>query len=410
MDLKSRLKTIHDFLKPYQSIWQNEIMLLYPDAFRDYPPGSLAELEGISDKADLISLEKKESAGIIHTPKLQAFYQEIQRLTFFPAIAPLPAIAENQETWRSITPKKKHEIKSLAPLIHQHYLKYNIEKIIDIGGGVGLLSQTLTCAYPLRIISLDQDRKLQLAGESRQKKYGKALHNVQFKTIAISEDAPDFLQQLTPQTMSLGLHTCGPLANSQVKGSAQKKISSIINLGCCYHKLHDQDQNLSSYARTYAPLIMNNFTLTLAAQSRKKMNEKDHDFKLMVKRYRYALHFMLVDLYDSRELITFGNSKEKDYSQSFSHYVREQFKRIDKKLLHTSQEIEDYYQRILPVAEKMLKAGIIRDAFGRVLETYLIVDRAIYLEEQGYEVEVLAVFDEEISPRNLGIFAHLANK
>jgi hypothetical protein len=55
----------------------------------------------------------------------------------------------------------------------------------------------------------------------------------------------------------------------------------------------------------------------------------------------------------------------------------------------------------------MLAAGLIRNALGRVMELYLLVDRAIFLEEKGYKVEVQEFFDEELSPRNIGITAEL---
>jgi hypothetical protein len=38
---------------------------------------------------------------------------------------------------------------------------------------------------------------------------------------------------------------------------------------------------------------------------------------------------------------------------------------------------------------------------------HILLDRAIYLEEQGYEVRVEEFFDEELSPRNIGITALL---
>ena len=38
-----------------------------------------------------------------------------------------------------------------------------------------------------------------------------------------------------------------------------------------------------------------------------------------------------------------------------------------------------------------------------VLETLIVVDRALYLMEAGVKVDVLPVFDEYVSPRNLAI-------
>jgi hypothetical protein len=46
-----------------------------------------------------------------------------------------------------------------------------------------------------------------------------------------------------------------------------------------------------------------------------------------------------------------------------------------------------------------------RSALARVVEVALVLDRASFLGEAGYSVRVATVFDEAVSPRNLGIFA-----
>jgi hypothetical protein len=65
-------------------------------------------------------------------------------------------------------------------------------------------------------------------------------------------------------------------------------------------------------------------------------------------------------------------------------------------------------EQIQVMIQRMLAAGLIRNALGRVLEVYLQLDRAIYLEEMGYTVQVEEFFDEELSPRNIGITACLS--
>ena len=87
----------------------------------------------------------------------------------------------------------------------------------------------------------------------------------------------------------------------------------------------------------------------------------------------------------------------------------EQFKRIKLSPRHTKNELDDFFDNedLKILIQRMLAAGLIRNALGRVMEVYLILDRAIYLEEQGYEVLVQEFFDEELSPRNIGITATL---
>lgn len=49
----------------------------------------------------------------------------------------------------------------------------------------------------------------------------------------------------------------------------------------------------------------------------------------------------------------------------------------------------------------------LRAAFGPLLETLLLLDRLLFLQEQGSSIEVvmLPIFDPALSPRNVAIIA-----
>jgi hypothetical protein len=53
--------------------------------------------------------------------------------------------------------------------------------------------------------------------------------------------------------------------------------------------------------------------------------------------------------------------------------------------------------------------NVVRNVFARPLEVILLLDRVLWMEEQGHAVELLAFFDHSISPRNLGLFAEIKN-
>ncbi|MFA5584103.1 MAG: methyltransferase, partial [Bacteriovoracaceae bacterium] len=308
MDFQTRMRRIHDFLKPYQNIWQNEIMLLYPNCFDHFPSDWLDEISQIDNTSDLLALEKKYYKGLLKNKELIDFYQEIENLTQFPRPPSFPPFSEDKYTWIKITPKKKHEIQKLAPLINEYYKSQNVERIIDIGGGIGLLSQTLAKSYQHKIISLDMDQVLQSTGEARFKKYGGGQTTLEFKHVRVSGEEAKFLVELQPQRMTVGLHTCGSLAVDQIRASAENNLKAIISLGCCYLKLSEDgsDQNISLFSQSFSsPLVMNPFALTLACGAHRKVSHKSISFKRQVKFYRYTLHTLLADHYQHSELIIF---------------------------------------------------------------------------------------------------------
>lgn len=409
MDYRQRLLDIIEFLKPYQRIWQNEIMLMYPNPLEGFPIEWIEEIAAIKDKKDIMRLEVKDFSGLVQNPSFQKFHQRIEELTAFPKSQVLTPMPADSFTFLHMIPKKQHEIKILAPAINELYQNQKIHEVIDIGGGIGLLAQTLSNQYGLNLISLDLDPILQKTGLGRNKKNAKRMdHFVRYEKVKVARDEKDFLKHLTSKTMTVGLHTCGPLAVDQIMGSSQQQVKALINFGCCYHKLKS-DQKISKFAQEHCPWIISPFALTLASRGHKKLQEKDYDLKLKVKSYRFAFHFLLHDHYNKKELVTLGNSKPKDYDKSFSTYALEQFKRIKLTPKHSPEELDEYFQN--PERKKliwdMLAAEIIRNSLGRLVEVSLLLDRVIYLQEQNYKAELLVFFDETISPRNLGIVARL---
>ncbi|MGE3609759.1 MAG: methyltransferase [Bacteriovoracaceae bacterium] len=413
MNYKERFQEIHDFLLPYQNVWQNEIMLLYPDPFKDYNLEWINELASFRDKNDVIKLEKKEVQNYLKSDSLIRFYDRIEQLCHIhsaPDLAPMPS---DQFTFLFMIPKKQHEIKKLAPFVNDFYQKNKVERIIDIGGGIGLLSQTLNKEYNLKITSVDMDAVLQKTGQDRHEKNARHPENkIEYLNLRVDADNLAFGNILLSNHITLGLHTCGSLANDQMKASVKKKIKGMINFGCCYHKLEKdpQGQNISKFAQGLKEKIeMNHFALTLASRAHRKMDEKDYDLKLKVKLYRYAIHFLLHDHYGFRELVTLGNSSPKLYDESFGTYVLEQLARIQVLPKHTKEELDAYFEDTerQNLIWKMLAAGLIRNALGRLLELYILLDRAIFLEENGYTVDMMEFFQEEISPRNIGLIASL---
>jgi len=255
------------------------------------------------------------------------------------------------------------------------------------------------------------DEALQKRGQAiHTKKAGKGQQEVEYHQVKVDPENSKFKALLEPEDMTIGLHTCGALANYQMMASAQSQIKFIINFGCCYHKMFYQEnsQNISAYSKTLeSQITLNNFALTLSTRAHKKMNEKDYQLKLKVKFFRYAFHILLHDHYDIKELVGLGNSSPRLYEENFSTYALEQFTRLKLKPKHSSKELDLFFQepRVQELIWKMLSAGLIRNALGRLLELYILLDRVCYLEEQGYQCELHEVFNETVSPRNLGIFA-----
>lgn len=384
-------------------------MLMYPAPLNGYQMTWIEDLRRFKNRKDVIRIEKKDVFSFITNTELITYYKQIEKLCKLPQIQDYPAMPETPWTWLFMIPKKQHEIKRLAPHIQHIYQKNKIDKVIDIGGGIGLLAQTLNNQYQLKVTSIDMNPVLQKTGFERHEKNAKdAKNKVSYKNLKVESNG-EFPQMISENAMPVGLHTCGKLALDIITVCAKKKVPALINFGCCYHTLDQAPglQNISQFAQNHDPVWMNKFALTLACRAHRKMDDKDFNLKQKVKYYRYAIHILLHDHYDIPELVTLGNSNPKLYDRPFSEYVLEQLKRISVEPRHSASELDAFFvdENLQTLIDRMLAAGLIRNALGRVMEIYLLLDRALYLEEEGYQVKVQEFFDEELSPRNIGITA-----
>ncbi|KAL5565125.1 hypothetical protein UlMin_028289 [Ulmus minor] len=68
---------------------------------------------------------------------------------------------------------------------------------------------------------------------------------------------------------------------------------------------------------------------------------------------------------------------------------------------------KEIWKEVEPFLELIGPYWSLRAAFGPLLETYLLLDRLLFLQEQGSSIEsvMLPIFDPELSPRNVAIIA-----
>ncbi len=340
------------------------------------------------------------------SPALVEFHQQTQALTSFPQLTATRSLPVTADTWVKIIPKKQHELERLVPILAEFINEHKLHDVVDIGGGLGHLAQTLAHHYYLPVLSLDMDEKLQTAGLRWQAhKWSNSRFPVRYQTHRIDHLDQTFIDLLKPNTLTTGLHTCGGLAVAHLQ-AAQVANAALANMGCCYHKLIASETNLSQAAKRN-PLPWGLYSLTLASGAHHKVSLNDIVFRNQVKRFRYILHFLLHDHFGITAAVKLGNATSKSYTGSFADYTREQLSRLNLQFQGSDQALEDFRlaegRQLL--VEQMLAAALVRDQFGRVLESAILVDRALWMKEHGHNVVIGEIFDPKISPRNLIILS-----
>ncbi|MDQ3233399.1 MAG: SAM-dependent methyltransferase [Pseudobdellovibrionaceae bacterium] len=407
-DFSIRYGQLRDLLQPFALCWNQSVLHYWPSC-RDALPGDWWEslvdwpLEKIHELDDAI-------AGGSQLPErwnvpigLRAFLDAVRPLLQFP-LGPAPVLLDETKTLR-MTAKKQHEIGAILPFLAVQKQRLGIERAVDIGGGVGHLARTLATELQMPLVTIDRDAALQAQGRSLLQKLKLHDTTLQFVAADILGSRQDELDgYFEGSCLSLGLHTCGPLAWTHLKKSHPSR--GLLNFGCCYDRMDvTRDCQQSAWAQSH-PLPLTSFALFLATRGRRR-TLAELALQEQVNTWRVALHLFLQEEGLADGFVTAGDAPRAVYGRDFVAYTEDRIRFLKLDFEPRRARAAAFFGRadVQRSMREFFLLNVVRNAFSRPLEVLLLLDRALWLEEQGHAVEMRQFFDHSISPRNLGIFA-----
>ncbi|MBD66237.1 MAG: hypothetical protein CME62_13585 [Halobacteriovoraceae bacterium] len=391
MNLEERFINCRDFLKKWQSFLEREPIRKYPNFCPTQIRPWVEELMQ-KDTTELVTFENEFKLNT-KIPEFSELLATIRDLIDFPQLSfQSPSLISNK-----IKEKKAHEIAQISFLLNE----YDQLNLIDIGGGAGHLSENLIHKRDRFSFCIDQDSNLHESGRKRiLRNHSQNQNKIEFVPLRFNEKAPVFRNNIYLKNLVLGLHACGDLSADIIHYFQKSQADHLLSVGCCYHKLTSK-YNLSKRAQKDGLHLSTN-AFNLAARSYAYQTSEQLELKIKVREYRYMLHCYLYFL-GHREFIPTGQTKLKDYEMSFSKYAQ----KYAGDLIPSLEKTQKYYNQKnnQEMVSEIIYTDILRGLFGRVIEAYIILDRALFLQELGHKLEVLEIFDRKLSPRNLAIYA-----
>lgn len=389
MELENRFLAVKTFLHRHFDLISTEVLENYQNL--EVPYSNWAKELAKFSSEEKIKLENFELDDLVLSEEFREFLTKIEDLktiTKFKTVN--KKISQNLK--RKLSVKKQHEIVQIRELL----VGIKGKEFLDIGSGAGHLSSVLLENNQSHSICVDMNQEFQAIGKNKLNRDAKdTADRIKFVTSEINEQTN--FDHFEFDTL-LGLHTCGDLAVHLIKAFSITDNKSFLNFGCCYHKLSQKNINLSKLAKN-DPLTLSHHALTMAAKSYKELTKKEFEQREMVKNYRYTLHLFMTKIL-KKGFMTLGNAKKNDYQASFAFYAKKYLPELKNV---SDKELNQFYTEKQSEIEYIKNLGIIRSTLARVIELYIILDRAIFLSEQNHQVKVLEVFDNKISPRNLAI-------
>lgn len=334
-------------------------------------------------------------------PLLRRWRDEAEDLSYCSALVPhtdANFLAHDHANWK-IPLRKRRQIESFAEIIDDGDSKAG--QVVDWCAGKGHLGRHLATKHQRNVVCLEQSLALCDKGAALAKRAGV---NCAMKQLDVMTEAVESFIQ--PTSRLVALHACGFLNQRLLQLAVRVESTSIALAPCCYHKLpttaefftplselgSQHDLNLDQHA-----LRLPTTEQVVAGRGKKTIRGKQA-------LYRMALDLLLREASGLDRYRTLPPAPNDWVRLSCSDFC---LTMADRFFLTLPEEWDE--ATLLKEAKARLnrsqKFGVVRRLFRRPLELWLILDRALYLEEHGYETKIGRFCHHKFTPRNIAIVA-----
>ncbi|KAL4216420.1 hypothetical protein ACF0H5_024145 [Mactra antiquata] len=232
----------------------------------------------------------------------------------------------------------------------------------------------------------------------------------------------------------VGLHCCGDLSPTMLKYFLRMEwITSLCLVSCCYHRMNIDEctqshtnfpmskklkKAVTNIKELYPDFKFSPYFLRLGAQETRarwrKQSPTEHTLHMKNVAFRAILEYCL-EKNDGMFVLkkTARKLAHKDNFVSFQAYIDATIKHVDLKDRNSVAIHDDLFQQKMFEAYKLFESNFsliepftaLQYLLQPVIETLIYNDRLYYLKENGYHGNIVPIFDEVISPRNLVLIA-----
>jgi len=275
----------------------------------------------------------------------------------------------------------------------------NSQPILEWCAGKGHLGRLISFHCGNKITSLEWQSSLCQQGKALAEK-----HKVdQTFTEADAFDI-DAAKLLNESHHAVALHACGELHSVLLKHSAQQRVSRLSIAPCCYHLIRNSHyQPLSSRAQRSA-IRLSRQDLSLSMQQTVVAGAREKKHRVIEVAWRLGFDLLQREIRQKDEYLPLPSIKQSLLSGTFKDFCRwaceTKSLTLDEGLLLSDFEIKGYQRQRIVV-----RIEIVTHTFRQLLERWLLLDRVIFMQEQGYDVSLFNFCEKAITPRNAMIQA-----
>jgi hypothetical protein len=414
---KSRLEAL---LLDFQPLWR-------PQPFKEETPAWCAHHPALTDALLNLDDEAVDRLGADNAALIGLISQFVPELACLTDLLPLTGQAEADETdsqakeevpqrlFTDIPGRKQAQILAYAAALGQP-----LAPLLEWCAGKGHLGRLLARRWRLPVTSLEIDAQLCEAGTALARQAGVS----EEQDFLCADALADSRTYPLHNRHAIALHACGDLHTRLIEQAIARSAPALDIAPCCYYRTaHTPYRPFNA-----TPLVLNHDDLRLAVTETVTASARQRQ------RSRQALAWKLGWVELRRALTgetayrTFPPVPEAWLRGTFEDFVRRMCERTaldwPAPLLtplppggggaggEGAAPTESVSGKIHPDlnhyealgharAARMLRLQLVRLAFRRALEVWLLTDMAVHLEKHGYVVDLQTFCDPQLTPRNL---------
>jgi len=380
-------------LTQYQQFWRFSPFHLLALPWADTPLGQRLQL---LTPAEITRLDQDE---VYRRSYFSEFFPELNQFSPFDLATPGSKKPTQTELpfWfsRDIKGRKLEQIQAFATEMQKGDLP-----VLEWCAGKGHLGRWLCFSQQREVTSLEWQEALCIEGQQQAEKLKLSQNFIQADVLAEGTS-----KHLNTEQQVVALHACGDLHIRLLQLASQSGTKQLDIVPCCYHLIGaEQYQALSTQAQQSTLGQLSRDELKLAVQAQVTAGERVTRLRHIEVMWRLAYQ----ELYQALQGVThyrpLSSVPKRWFSGEFSAFAQWAASQHQWQIpadTHWEHYLQLGQQRHLLVQ----KMQLVRSLFRPLLEQWLVLDRALFLQQQGYQVQVKQFCDYQLTPRNLMISA-----
>lgn len=394
--MRHQFQSIDQFLCQYQTYWRFEPFFTSADStlpwMKDNP-----ELCNYLENLPSDEIERFKSDHSALVDALIRFFPELHSLAI---LTSLPRLAHQglrleRGVDSGVPGRKLDQILSMGEAV---LTQHKGTEWLEWCSGKGFLGRILASQSHEPVTSFEFQQSLCESGQSEADKQKLDMRFVQGDALADSSS-----RVFNSNQHAVALHACGDLHVSLLAKGVDHHLPAISLSPCCYHLTQDEHYRALSELCQSSSLSLSKSELRIPLQETVTGGERVKRHRIQEMSYRLGLDLLLREECGRSEYLPIPSVKKSQLSLGFTEfcYWASEKKAIDLPVT----DFDHYEQRGLTRFWHMERLSLVQQLFRRSLELWLVLDKALFLEQNGYHVQLNEFCSRESTPRNILIHA-----